>query len=83
MAAANALCSLTLTVPRLEPPRDAFTNRGRPSGAIDCVTDSGFCFHSLSVTVTPGAMAIPAAEKSVFASDLSIACSDATVPLPT
>ena len=83
IADAKAANSFTLTVPRLEPPRDAFTNTGMPSGLIDCMIASGLRFHSTSVTVTLGAIAIPADEKNFLASDLSIACSDATAPLPT
>ncbi|CAB4617603.1 unannotated protein [freshwater metagenome] len=83
IADAKAPNSFTLTVPRLEPPRDAFTNSGMPSGSMDCVIASGLRFHSTSVTVTLGAIAMPAAAKSDLASDLSIACSDATAPLPT
>ena len=83
MAAANVFNSFTFTVPRLEPPRDALTNIGSPRGSMDCMTFSVLLFQSISVTVTPGAIAIPADVKSDFASDLSIARSDAIAPLPT
>ena len=83
MADAKAVNSLTFTVPRLEPPREAFTKSGIPRLKIDSVTVSGSRFHCDSVTVIPGAIAMPAFAKKDFASALSMASSDATAPLPT